>query len=354
MTPLAGLIAALALLEGMVRGLRRARSLTWTSAPPRLLSFLSHPYALYVRRPNCDGLYPSNSLGYAGKREYPPACLPGTIRIYCVGGSTTEAHDPAQGPDASWPGKLQDLLAQRFPGTAFECINAGTAGYTSAESLAEFAFRGVDLKPDLLVVYHNVNDAWTCQMVEGFRSDYSHARRHKPWDVGWINRLPPIPWWAGYELLRGWIMRRWGKANALIYWIADPPWRSARSFQPQAVAAFERNIRNLIALATTWDCVPVLIKWECDWAARRVPNYLEPHPETAEVYFRYLQANNEALARLGAAVPGCHYLDVGPFDPEHFSDTIHFSPQGLEEMARRVADGLLPVVQSLMVSAGGR
>ncbi len=78
------------------------------------------------------------------------------------------------------PGKLQDILTERFPGACVECVNAGVAGYTSAASLIEFLIRGIDLKPDILLIYHNINDAWTCQMVDGFKFDYSHVRLHKP------------------------------------------------------------------------------------------------------------------------------------------------------------------------------
>lgn len=126
---------------------------------PKVLSFMGHPYALYVKRPDCDGLYPSNSRGYAGRREIASHRGPETVRIYCVGGSTMEAHNPAQGPDSSWPAKLQEVLAGRLRHATIECVNAAVSGYTSVESLIEFMLCGVDLQPDILLVYHNVNDA---------------------------------------------------------------------------------------------------------------------------------------------------------------------------------------------------
>ena len=349
LTVLVGL-GGLEIVLRLVRWVRERQPFfhAWRTASPRVLSLESHPYALYVKRPNNEGLYPSNRLGYAGTRDILSERPPMSCRIYCVGGSTTEAHDPAQGPNSSWPGKLQDVLTAKLPGLTIECINAGTAGYTSAESLAEFLFRGVELKPDLLLVYHNVNDAWTCQMVDGFKSDYSHARCHKPWTVGWVNRLPQLPWCATYQVVRAWLTQRFGKANGLIYWIANPPWKSARAFHPAAVRAFERNLIHLISVAHSWGCRPILIKWECDWAARRLPNYLERHPETTDLYFQYLEANNAVLRRLGTQQPGCDYLEVGPFAPSHFSDTIHFSPAGLDAMAQRVAKGLVPIIQSMV------
>lgn len=359
MTLVMGLGLWLVLVEVGLRLARRVKSgvpfgASWPIPSAKLLSFESHPYCLYVKKPGCDGMYPSNSLGYAGKREFPKARRPNSVRLYCVGGSTMEQYDPARGPDASWPGQLQDLLSARFPGATIECLNAAVAGYTSAESLVEFALRGLDLNPDLLLVYHNVNDAWSCQMVEDFQSDYSHARRHKPWSPGLINRLPQLPWWLTYQVAWDKVTRRLGKANALIFWISDLRWKTAQAFDPGVVQVFERNITNLVHVARAWGCAPVLIKWECDWAARHLPPCHEPTEQAKALYFQLLQANNEALERVTAAIEGCTYLDVGPFLPPHFSDKMHFSPAGLAEMARRVADRIEPLVRSVIERRGAK
>lgn len=348
----AACVAGLAGLELAARWVRVRRfgGRWWQSyrAPaPKALAFMGHPYALYVKRPGSGGLYPSNSRGYAGKRELGTRG-PDTVRIYCVGGSTMEAHDPAQGPDSSWPAKLQDRLTERFPRAAIECINAAASGYTSVESLIEFMLRGVDLRPDILLVYHNVNDVWTCQMVDGFQSDYAHARCQKPWDAGWINGLPQAPWWMAYQMARQWLADRFGRANGLLFWIANPPWQAAGGATPQAVDAFRRNITHLVGAAGAWSCAPVLIKWECDWsAAYHPPFYRRRSAESGRVYRALLEANNAALKDV-AAERGCRYLDVGPFEPRHFRDTMHFSAEGLDEIAERVARGIEPLVASVL------
>jgi lysophospholipase L1-like esterase len=315
----------------------------------KVLAYESHPYALYVKRPGVAGLYPSNNLGYGGTRAVVRQKAPGVVRIYCAGGSTTEQHDPARGPNSSWPGQLQDILAKGLPGATIEGINAGMSGYTSAESLAEFVFRGVDLQPDVLLIYHNVNDAWTCQMVDGFRSDYTHVRRHKPWSVGWVNRLPQMPYVRFWELLRGRVIERLGRAQSLLYWISDPPWDTASVASAEAVRVFRRNVTNLVASATQWGCVPVLIKWECDWAEVQLPPFLERTEDTARTFCEYLRRNNSVLEEVAAASDRCHHLDVGPFETKHFGpDGMHFSGEGLAEMARRVARGVEPIVTRIV------
>jgi hypothetical protein len=204
------------------------------------------------------------------------------------------------------------------------------------------------LQPDILLVYHNVNDAWTCQMVDGFRSDYSHSRRVKPWTAGWVNRIPQVLWLGSYQLLRDRVARKWGKASGLLFWISDLPWQTSGEFRGEAVEVFRRNVSNLVRAAQAASCLLVLIKWECDWGRREVPPYLERSPSSTETYYAYLRANNEALQRIAADCDPCHFVDLGRFEPIHFSDGMHFSPSGLDEMARRVAEAVEPMVRSVV------
>lgn len=346
-----GVIAVLEIALRVYHRARRAHPLLGAYRAPKVktLAYEGHPYALYVKRVNAEGLYPSNNLGYGGTRPLSRRKAPGTVRIYCAGGSTTEQHDPDRGPDSSWPAQVQDQLVSRFAPTPIECINAGMSGYTSAESLAEFLFRGVDLGPDVLLVYHNINDAWTCQMVRGFRSDYSHARRHKSWSLGWINRVPQLPHMRLWEVLRGRLTRRFGKAQSLLYWISDPPWEAVTSVDADAVSTFRRNVTNLVTTAKVWGCVPVLVKWECDWANLQLPPPLTGPNSALSTFREYLERNNAVLREIGHAIDGCHYIDLGPFEARHFEpDGIHFSGEGLSHMAQRVARELEPIVKGII------
>lgn len=310
---------------------------------PKSFSFQGHPYILYTKVPDSRGLYPANNLGYSGTRFIKPEKEQGSIRIYCIGGSTVEQHSPEDGPNSSWPGLLEDLLSKRFPGTKIECINAGVAGYTSAESLSEFQFRGLDLKPDILLVYHGVNDAWTCQMVDNFQSDYSHVRVQKPWHPGAVHRIPPLPYFVTYQYLTDWLKLKIGKRNALIFNISNPPWVLSREFSEQAARAFLRNTYNLVKIAQAWSCQPIVLRWECDWSDR---NYTPPYfiadsrEEISRRYFEYVERNNQSLKEICAREENCRYYEVGPFEGSFFSDRMHFTSAGLALMASRVADAI--------------
>ena len=61
-------------------------------------------------------------------------------------------------------------------GLRFEVLNCGVPGYTSIESLVNLELRLLELDPDVVLIYHGINDA---RMVQGrgWRADYTHVRR---------------------------------------------------------------------------------------------------------------------------------------------------------------------------------
>src|SRR5690606_16916383 len=121
-----------------------------------------HPYLAYSLTPgyrswkNAPSQASHNSLGFRGPEttwEKPE----GVYRIACLGGSSTYGHTPTS--DATtWPARLGVHLSQRYPERRIEVINAGTSGYSTFESIVNLAFRVSQLEPDLVIVYHSIND----------------------------------------------------------------------------------------------------------------------------------------------------------------------------------------------------
>ena len=315
--------------------------------------FQSHPYSLYSKRPHSRGAYPSNGLGYAGVREYDVARKDCSVRIMVVGGSTVEDHAPELGPESSWPAILEDLLNESFPSTTVEVINAGLSGYSSVESLVDFLLKGVDLKPDILIVYHNINDVLTIQMADGFRSDYSHVRQAKSWRLSWAHKIPQVRVSFVYEFLRFMLIKQYGLANTILDRISSPPWDSTEPFDSARVKVFKRNIFNLASLAHANGCTPVLLKWECPWETDGVYPWAHmmqgDQCQIGEKYFQYIRANNASLKEVASQLDFCGYLDVGPIKRELFqSDNLHFTGVGLREMAERVAQKIEPTVRNII------
>jgi lysophospholipase L1-like esterase len=87
--------------------------------------------------------------------EIPPKA-PGDIRILSLGESTTFGTGVSD--DETYSARLEQVLGAAFPGRRVTVINAGVPAYSSYQSLAYFERRGLALEPDLVLVYHEVND----------------------------------------------------------------------------------------------------------------------------------------------------------------------------------------------------
>lgn len=97
-----------------------------------------------------------NSLGFRGD-EITPQKPPGTLRIACLGASTTFCGEVSNN-HATWPHQLQEALQKRYPDISVEVVNAGVPGYVAAESLRNLERRVLPLQPDLVIYYEANND----------------------------------------------------------------------------------------------------------------------------------------------------------------------------------------------------
>jgi ABC-type sugar transport system permease subunit len=96
----------------------------------------------------------TNSHGLRGE-DFPQEKPPGTLRIVCLGASTTEGlvYD-----NQTYPYYLQLELRQRYPDQSIEVINAGHHGYRAKDNLALLEQQILPLRPDLIIWYEAAND----------------------------------------------------------------------------------------------------------------------------------------------------------------------------------------------------
>lgn len=97
-----------------------------------------------------------NSYGFRGK-EIDKKKSDGLFRIVCIGGSTTYSTG-VENYKHSYPHLLEKRINEA--GIKAEVINAGVSGYNSLQSYINYLLKIEDLNPDMLIVYHAVNDLW--------------------------------------------------------------------------------------------------------------------------------------------------------------------------------------------------
>ena len=156
-----------------------------------------HPYLAYANRPNYKSREGAkhqishNSLGFRGPELVTPKPTD-TFRIVCLGGSSTYGHGPSS-DGSTWPAKLQERLSAAHPARHIEVVNGGCRGYSTFESLGNYAFRMSDLEPDHVLIYHTVNDM-RCALYVGVQRDNTH------WRAVWRD-VPESPLEGSYTYL---------------------------------------------------------------------------------------------------------------------------------------------------------
>ncbi len=143
---------------------------------------IGHPYLSYALKPDLEVGHGQpykqtshNAAGYRGQLRAVPK-PEGVYRILCLGGSST--HGTTPNTDANtWPARLEAHLTEAT-GKNIEVINFGVFGYSTFESLINLSLRGVALEPDLVLVYHSINDMRCALYTRGgeVKSDNSHWR----------------------------------------------------------------------------------------------------------------------------------------------------------------------------------
>ncbi len=216
-----------------------------------------HPYLAYANKPlfakdptpDDPHQIAHNSIGFRGP-EIDWAKPEGTARILCVGGSSTYGHGPSSDL-TTWPARLEHHLREAYPERTFEVVNMGCQGYSSFESLVNLAFRGVDLQPDLVIVYHSINDM-RCALYPGVKRDNTHWRALWPTEratpmqrrleqsflyLAWRRHL--TDWWTVRQNLGAWVIVDFDPSGEDFYAQPDEGGLGFHNFQ-----------RNLVSMAT--------------------------------------------------------------------------------------------------------
>jgi len=110
------------------------------------------PHVGYGAVPGEDGV---NERGFRN----PPVAIPkpdDTFRILALGGSTTFGQFVEQGDD--YPAQLVTILRDDYGYQNVEIVNAGVNAYRTINSFVNMGTRGLDTDPDMVIVYHSIND----------------------------------------------------------------------------------------------------------------------------------------------------------------------------------------------------
>ncbi|HVT59628.1 MAG TPA: SGNH/GDSL hydrolase family protein [Thermoanaerobaculia bacterium] len=284
-----------------------------------------------------------NRLGYRSP-ERPAAKPPGVRRVLVAGGSTTFDLLAADN-EHSWPSRLEARL--RAGGTPVEVWNAGFPGWTTLESLISLAFRDLDLGPDMVVLFHGINDLQPAAH-QPFDPQYEHGHAEVSRRALGLELKPPA-WWEESllsdrlrDLARG-PVDPWQTLAAPTPTSAGTGGRRL-AIAPEAVGVFARNARSFAALAAARGARVILVTQTMRLrAANRARDvaYLEGwYPGlAAEAAPAELEKLNGALRELAAAGTG-ELADAArdvAWTDDDFGDPLHVGDAGRGKLVAYLA-----------------
>ena len=301
---------------------------------PDQLLIAPHPYIGYTLSPRFDRpMVHHNALGFRGP-EIARAKKPGTIRVICLGDSSTYGFSISR-DEMTWPVKLQMYLNRVGNPTTFEVINAGAPGYSSFESLAMLQFRGLELRPDIAVVYLGFNDLRASTWPE-VQPDNSHFRRS--WGA------PDSPTTRLLELSETFLLARWfftdhrHKVIELARYVIVPEdgdqlTHGLQKPKEQGFINFERNVRSIVAVARAHGMRVLLV----------TQAYGEGtiDAQRAEIIGAAMSRISRIVRQIGGegTDPDVALLDARrllPTMPGIFTDGVHMNDDGADFFARLI------------------
>jgi lysophospholipase L1-like esterase len=267
-----------------------------------------------------------NNLGHFGD-DVAPEKLPGTLRIACLGASTTANNISDGKKDYSYPGLLQQKLGENLDQVP-EVLNCGIGGWVSADILVNFCLNIVHLKPDYVVLYHGANDI-PLHLMSGVRTDYSHGRKNLGEVLHLIHRaniLPKIPFWQSYEFAKNKISGTGDVRNDVLYMIQKQPVDFEKVDPWQSLWIEKENLRNILVLCRE-NGIKAVIGSFCYYAYEDTPR--------DKIFSLGVTEENHHLQSLASEFDTV-FVDQAaliPREDQYFVDTVHFTPNGMELLA---------------------
>ncbi len=285
---------------------------------------LAHPFLILSNNPEFEGI---NKQGFVD-RDWPMEKAEGTIRIACIGGSTNED---------GFPQLLNEELSRRLNGAKIEVLNFGTAGWTTAQSLINYALTVKYYRPDYLLIHDAANENKVRGYPE-FRTDYSHAFT--------ILRDPPphkdaflVRYFNSYALGK-FIYYKWKNINpgVDVFEVIAKPKEPPAELSDWELEPFKENLGEIITMARAHGTRVILTTMPSS----------RTNAAWGEGFFTHMTQANEALRALAAERHAPLIELAQPMDghEDYFLDPVHLNPEAVKIKVGLLADALTPILEA--------
>ncbi len=288
-----------------------------------------------------------NSLGFRGD-DITLAKPPGTVRIVCVGASTTFCTGVSSN-EAAWPRLLEKEISQKYPNTKWQVVNAGVPGYCMSQSLINLKRRVLPLDPDLVIFYEAHN-----QLANDTRE---LARERGVIQPDEDRTSPAVEFLSRYSLL----FSLCHKNLRIVSAKSDSHQSKLNGLPPELPQKYVEAIGDMHRLLKEQNVPLVVSAFLVKYRRDQERSVQLANADVAAYYMPWMSmddlldgidAYNKALVGYAHAhgVPVVEDTTSVPPDNKHFIDCVHFADAGSALMADRIftflqAKGILQQLQ---------
>ncbi len=283
-----------------------------------------------------------NSLGYRG-----PELRPGGVRIVCLGASETFGLYETSGEE--YPRELERKLNEKAGRERFQVVNAAYPGETIGTATRRLRKIVEQVHPSYAIIYPSVATYVSLPPT----TEAKQPEDHLEWRTG--GRLRSLLKEALPEVvqarLREWQTRELERQYAVMDRIPE-----------ENVIRFQEDLTKLVRALRDHGVEPVLVthatafaKNSADWDRNLLVAWRKFYPMLKEDGFIDMEKRMNDAIRKVAAGQRVLLIDAAneiPPDRPYFADFSHFTSAGAEVMARCLADGLRPLIDSQLREEG--
>lgn len=278
-----------------------------------------------------------NSYGHFG-REFSLDKPENIIRIACLGASTTANNIADEQRDYTYPQLLEDYLNDHFGRIGIkkkaEVYNCGIGGWVSIDIMIDFLLNIQHTKPDYVILYHGFNDLHL-HLMENIAPDYSHGRKNFGEVFSDLKRgvyLPKIKFWHLYEFCKEKTVGTGNMRNDILKMITRQEPDISKDYQQLEI---EKNILKNILIVCRYSAIKCVLSSFALYKYRDDPLLCK--------YAEGVNIENRMILDLAREF-GTLYVDQDKLIPKekaYFADAIHFTPEGMELMARNFGQTII-------------
>jgi hypothetical protein len=274
---------------------------------------------LYEPHPFLHFTFPSKKLedgdldmGFIGVKLSDIQKPVNTIRIACIGNSTSQGYSPL----------LEQFLNQENLQIRFQVLNFGIPWWSSLHSTVNYILNVIDFNPDYVIFHENCNDHHY-RGYPGMRGDGAHA--YKPYVIPTRHDILWIRSFLLYRLPINYLLRKFPKFLKPHFSMEQIILRSGKkySYDSRELYIFDRNIDTIYAVSKHRNIKLCLMTLPFS-------NVLIYGKDHDQVYRPHMREINEIL-RKKAAQYGLILIDAEKLmtgKEELYWDPVHVHPEG--------------------------